>query len=186
MTAPDGRDGASRTRELLRRHEVLASGILCGVAGGVLMVATASVQATREGLAAAYPLQVIGESFVGPEALGGAAKIAFGALVHLATSAALGVLVAAVVPRDFPSACAMGVGVGLALFALMFMMSLVVPWANPGFRGAMQDIGGAWVVGHAVLGLALGASPALRRRLWSEARAPAGHAPARARTVSAP
>jgi hypothetical protein len=118
---------------------------------------------------------------VGPEALDGAAKLAFGAAVHLATAAALGVLYSAVVPRDFPTACAVGVGVGLALFALMFMMPVVVPWANPGFRGAMQAIGGAWVIAHAVFGAVLGAAPALRRWLWHErgvgVRAPAQVSP---------
>lgn len=161
--------GASRARDAMRRHEVLASGILTGIAGGIAMLAVAMIGATSQGIAAMHPLQVIGESFVGPEAFDGAAKIAFGALVHLATSVAFGILLAAIVPRDFPMASAIGVGVGFAVFALMFMMPLVVPWANPGFRRAMQGIGGSWVLAHAVFGATLGMAPALRRWFVHEA-----------------
>jgi hypothetical protein len=153
----------------MRRHEVLGSGSLCGIVGGVAMVGVAMIGATSQGMTAGHPLQVIGESFVGPEALDGAAKIAFGALVHAVTSVAFGILFAAIVPRDFPMASAIGVGVGLALLTLMFMMSLVVPWASPGFRRGMQDIGGSWVIAHAVFGVALGTNPALRRWLSREA-----------------
>ncbi len=134
------------------------------------MLAVAMIGASLQGIAAMHPLQVIGESFVGPEAFDGvAAKIAFGALIHLATSVAFGILLAAIVPRDFPMASAIGMGVGVALLTLMFMMSLVMPWANPGFRRGMQDIGGAWVIAHAVFGMALGTAPALRRWLAPEA-----------------
>jgi hypothetical protein len=155
--------GVSRARDAMRRHEVLASGIITGIAGGMVMLAVAMFGARSEELETTHALQVIGESFVGPEALDGATKIAFGALVHLTTSVAFGILLASIVPRDFPMASAIGVGVGFALFALMFMMPVVVPWANPGFRRGMQDIGGTWVLAHALFGATLGMSPALRR-----------------------
>ncbi len=148
---------------------MLASGILCGIVGGVAMVGVAMIAAKWQGVGAVHPLQVIGESFVGPEAFDSiAAKIAFGALIHLVTSLAFCILFAAIVPRDFAMASAIGVGVGSALFTLMFMMSVVVPWANPGFRRGMQDIGGTWVIAHAVFGVALGMTPAFRRWLARE------------------
>jgi hypothetical protein len=153
----------------MKRHEVLASGILSGIAGGVAMLAVAMIGANSQGIAPTYPLEVIGESFVGPQTFDGVgAKIAFGAFVHLATSVALGILLAAILPRDFETASAVGVGVGFALFTLMFMMSLVVPFVNPGFRRGMQDIGGTWVIAHAVFGAVLGMTPVLRRRLVRE------------------
>jgi hypothetical protein len=170
VAAPDRRhEATSRARDVVRSHEVVAFGILTGIAGGVAMLAIAMLGAMLEDVPVLHPLEVIGESFVGPEALEGAAKVAFGALVHLATSAALGILLAAILPRDFPGASALGVGVGFALFTLMFMMPAVVPWANPGFRGAMQDLGGTWVLAHAAYGLVVGTGPALRRRLVPEA-----------------
>jgi hypothetical protein len=165
MAAPESKNAVSRARAALMRHEVLASGALSGIAGAVAMVGVAAVSAVEQGLAPEYVLRVIGESFIGSEGLDAAAEVAYGALVHLATAAALGVLFASLVARDFPTTCAMGVGVGFALFTLGIMMSLVVPWANPGFRWQMQDIGGSWVIAHAVFGLTLGSAPALRRRL---------------------
>jgi hypothetical protein len=156
-------------RDALKRHDVLASGILCGITGAAAMVGVAAISATSEALPATHALEVIGESFVGPKALEGGAKIAFGALVHLVAAVALGVLCASIIPRDFPRASAIGAGVGFALFALMFMMILVVPWANPGFRWGMQPIGGSWVIAHAAFGAVLGMAPWLRTRLVREA-----------------
>jgi hypothetical protein len=151
------------------------------------MIVVAVVGAASQGVPAVQPLQVIGASFVGPEALEGPARIAFGALVHLGTSVAFGVVFAAIVPRDFPTASGIGVGVGWALFGLGFMMSTIVPWANPGFRGEMQDLGGTWVIAHAVFGAVLGMTPALRRRLARDPAASArlaSAAPAGARRVA--
>jgi hypothetical protein len=164
------RSAAPPLRDALKRHDVLSSGALCGIAGGAAMVGVSAISATSEGLPATHALQVIGESFVGPEALAGAAKLAFGAIVHLVASVALGILCASIIPRDFPGASAIGAGVGFGLFALMFMMILVVPWANPGFRWGMQAVGGSWVIAHAVFGVALGMAPSLRTRLVREER----------------
>jgi hypothetical protein len=159
---------ASGARGAMSRHEVLASGILTGIAGGVAMMAVAMIGAASQDLEATRALRVMGESLVGPEALGPAGKIAFGAAVHLATSIALGTLLASILARDFPMASAIGVGVSFGLGVLMVMMTLVVPLVNPGFREGMQDIGGTWVIAHAVFGAAVGMAPALRRRIVRE------------------
>jgi hypothetical protein len=170
VAALDQKQEASRARDAMKGHEVLVSGILSGIAGGVAMLGVAMIGAESQGIEPMHPVKVIGETFVGPGAFDGeATKIAFGAFVHLVVSGAFGLLVASVVPRDFPAASAVGVGVGFALFGLMFMMTLVVPWANPGFRGNMQDVGGTWIVAHAVFGVVLGTTPALRRWLAREA-----------------
>jgi hypothetical protein len=161
----------------LRRHDVLVAGISTGVLGGAAMLVAAAVSAVDQGLGAAWALDAIGATFVGPEALDGPARIAYGALVHFAVAAAFGVVFASVVARDFPTTCAMGVGVGAALFVLGIMMSLVVPWANPGFRGEMQAVGGAWVIAHAAFGLALGAAPAIRRQCTMSRTSPSQRSP---------
>jgi len=148
----------------MKNHEVLVAGILSGVMGGIAMMAVAMLASAAEGIAPLHPLATIGETFVGPDALGSvAAKVAFGALVHTVTSAAIGTVFAAIVPPDFRTGSAMGLGAGVALFAMGFMMSAIVPWANPGFRGAFQVIGGSWVIAHAVFGLTLGIVVPLRR-----------------------
>jgi hypothetical protein len=157
----------------MARHDVLASGIVSGVAGGVAMVVIAMIGAGSEDIAPMRALELIGETFVGADALSGSAKLAFGALVHLCVSVAFGIVLAGILPADFPVASAIGVGVGFALFALGLMISLVVPWANPGFRGGMQDIGGTWVIAHAVFGATLGTAPMLRRWLARGASEPA-------------
>jgi hypothetical protein len=154
----------------LRRHDAVTAAAVSSVAGAIAMLAVAMLGAAFQEISLAHPLRLIGESFVGPEALSGAPKIAFGALVHLATSLAFALLFIAIVPRDYGNASAMGVGVGFALFGLMFMMTVVVPWANPGFRSGMQEIGGTWVIAHAVFGVVLGATPAIRRSLAQVSR----------------
>jgi hypothetical protein len=141
------------------------------------MLVAAAVSAVDQGIGAAHTLEAIGATFIGPEALGGPARIAYGALVHFTFAAALGVAFASVVPRDFPTACAMGVGAGSALFVLGIAMSLIVPWANPSFRGDMQVIGGAWVIAHAAFGLALGAAPAIRRQCTMSRTSPSQRSP---------
>lgn len=165
------------------RHATLSAGLLTGLAGGLAMLAVALSGAVSQGLDALHPLRVIGETLVGPGAFeDAAAQAAFGALLHLVTAAALGVILSAAIPGDYPLASALGVGVGLTLLAFMAMMPLVVAPANPGFRGAMQDMGGTWVLAHAAYGLAIGLAPALRRRLERRAGASVpGAAPVSAR-----
>jgi hypothetical protein len=158
----------SQLRYALSGHDVLAAGTFAGVLGGIGMIVVAMIGAANQGVSPAHPLMVIGETFVGPEALAGGPKLAFGALVHVLTSAGLGVVVVALIPREYRPACAMGLAAGLVLFAMGFMMSTLVPWVNPGLRGSFQVIGGTWVVAHVVYGVTLGLAPALRRWLARE------------------
>jgi hypothetical protein len=153
----------------MKNHEVLVAGLLSGVMGGAAMMAVLVIGATAQGISPVQPLAVIGETFVGSEALDSvAAKMAFGAVVHLVTSAAFGIVFAGMVSRDFPAACAMGLGAGASLFVMGFMMSVIVPWVNPGFRAAAHAIGGTWVVAHAVFGVTLATALPLRRWISRE------------------
>jgi hypothetical protein len=145
-------------------HEGLASRVVSGVAGAFAMMAVVEAGALSEGLALARPLQVIGWTFVGPDGMGSvAASAAFGAFVHVTTAVVLALVFTAILAPDRDRTSSAGVGVGFALFALCIMMSVVVPWANPGFKGEMQAIGGTWVIAHAVYGAVLGLRPGLRR-----------------------
>lgn len=170
MAIPEeGRNGASRARWAMKNHPALASGAVSGIAGGVVMIAFVAIAAMTEGISPAQPLADIGETFIGAEALGVAAKVTLGAILHLATSAAFGIVFAGIVPREFSTQCAMGLGAGVALFAMGFMMSVVVPWVNPGFRAASHLIGGSWVIAHVLYGLTLGMALPLRRWISREA-----------------
>jgi hypothetical protein len=149
---------------------MLASGVATGVAGGLGMMFVLAIAATAHDLSPMQPWSSIGESFLGAGELDGTgAKAALGAVVHLATAAVFGVLFAAILPRDMPATCAMGLGAGLALFAMGFMMSVVVPWVNPGFREAAQVIGGSWVIAHGVFGAVAGLAAPMRRWFSREA-----------------
>lgn len=161
---------ALRAREAFTRHEVLVSGSATGLAAGVTMMAVAMLGAAVEGLTLAHPARVLGESFVDPGALDGAAKLAYGLLLHVVVSVVMGISFAALVPRDFPLASAIGIGVGYTVLVFMFiLMPLIVPWANPGFRDGMQGIGGTWIIGLSVFGTVLGTAPGLRR--WAVEKA---------------
>lgn len=174
MTTPEpGRNALPPPRRWTKRHELLAAGTLAGLAAGIAMMAVAMIGAAGQDLPPLHPLQAIGESFVGPEALDGLAKPALGALVHAATSAALGIVLAAMAPRESRTTCAVGLGLGFSLFALGFMMSTFVPWVNPGLRQELQPMGGSWVLAQAVFGVTLGIAPALRRRFAREMSRPA-------------
>jgi hypothetical protein len=157
---------ASRLHDAVARHEVLSAGVACGVAGGVAMMAVAMLSASSAGLPAARPLELIGASLAGADAAGGtAARVVFGALVHLATSAALGAVIASLVPRDFPLASAAVLATGLALLAMALLASLVVPIVSPTFLTGIQPMGGGWVIAHALYGFVLGLAPGVRRQL---------------------
>lgn len=176
MTAPRASRAAPQASD-----EGIRSSAVSGAAAAAAMIAIVEIGAVAHGMPLARPLQVIGWSLVGPDALGGLAAAAFGAAICLATSVLWALAFGALVPRDFGSTCSTGVGVGFALFAMMFMMSEVVPRANPGFRSEMQAMGGTWVVAHAVYGAVLGWTSARARRgrvLAGEARARNGEASA--------
>lgn len=158
-----------RGRDTFGRHETLVAGAATGLAAGAAMMGVAALGAAMEGLTLAHPAHVLGESFVDPGALDGAAKLSYGLFVHLGVSVVMGISYAALVPRDFPLASAIGLGVGYTLLVFMFiLMPLIVPWVNPGFRGGMQGIGGTWIIGLSVFGTVLGTAPGLRR--WGAAR----------------
>jgi hypothetical protein len=165
----EGRNAASRARDAMKDHPVLASGVLAGLAGGVAMMAFLAIAAVAAGLSPAQPLADVGESLVGTAATGAAAKVALGAILQLATSVAFAVVFAGVAPRDYTLGCAMGLGTGVALLAMGLMMSLVVPWVNPDFRAAIHVMGGSWVVAHAVYGVTIGTAVPLRRWISGEA-----------------
>jgi hypothetical protein len=180
-----GRTPTARPPDAVARHEVLSSGIACGLGAGVAMLLLAMISAALQDVSIWRPLEALGETFVGPQALPGtAAKILFGLLVHAATSAALGITFAAIAPRDMTLASGMGVGLGFSLVSVALMMMTVVPWVNPGFRQGIAVIGGTWVIAIALFGVLVGLAPALRRRLSQGATARG--APERARSGGVP
>lgn len=130
----------------------VAAGTLAGLAAGGAMAATLVVAALLAGAPALLAFEAVGAVLPGVPEGSAVAKVA-GVLAHAVVSAALGVVFAAIVPRDFPPPCLAGVGVGLALFAMGFAIGVFLP---DSFVWALHAIGGSWVIAHGVYGAVLG------------------------------
>lgn len=149
-----------------RRAGLLRTGIASGLLGGAAMAVFVLLAAAAAGMDPLLPMKAIGATFVGPEALrAGAGIVAWGVLLHAATSAAFGVLFVALFPLDLRPLGAGVLGAGYAMFVLGVMAAGVAPAVNAHFRAAAQPMGGSWVVAHVIFGCALGLSAArLARR----------------------
>jgi hypothetical protein len=164
-------DEAAFTGERVGVSDTVAGGVGAGLIAGAAMIAVAMVSAARADLAPARPLELVGATFVGREGLeAGAPALLYGALLWVVVSVALGLLFAAMIPRDFPPVSAAILGLGYSLLVLAIMSSVVLPWVNPTMRAAMPEMGGAWVIAYVVFGLALGSVAPLRQWLTLRAR----------------
>lgn len=153
-------------RQPAARDDLVSAGIAGGLFAGAVMMAFAAVAAASGGLPPSRPLELVAATFAGRAALeGGVTVLLAGALLWAAVSAALGLLYAGVVPRDFPFASAALLGLGYSFFLVGIMMSVVLPRVNPVMRAEMPAMGGAWVLAYGVFGVALAGIPMLRRRM---------------------
>jgi hypothetical protein len=133
------------------RGAVVAGGV-AGLAGGGAMAGALVIAALAVDAPALVAFHAIGDVVPGLEDGSAAATIA-GILAHAAVSAALGVVFAGLTPRDFSPACTAGVGVGYALLVMGLSIGLLLPES---FVRELHEIGGSWVIAHAVYGAALG------------------------------
>lgn len=146
-------------RELVARSDLLVGGVVGGLLAGTAMLAWCVAAG-----GVARPLELAAAAFFGSDALeGGAAVLVAGGLLWAATSVALALPFAWVVPRDFPFASAAIMGIGYSFFAMAFATSVVLPRVNPLMRAEMPETGGAWVLAYVVFGVGLGLIPRLRR-----------------------
>jgi hypothetical protein len=158
-------------RQAAARSELLYAGITGGLFAGAAMMAFAVIAAASGGLTASRPLELVAATFLGRAALeGGAMVLLSGALLWAVVSAALGLLYAVVVPRNFEFSPAAVMGVGYSFFLIAIMTTSVLPSVNPTMRAEMPAMGGAWVLAYGVFGVALGVIPMLRRRMAARAR----------------
>lgn len=155
---------ASFVRGRASRHELLLGGVLGGVLAGAAAMAWVALSAAIAGRPPWRPLALVAASVTGEQALdGGAAVVLGGATLWAATSAALALPYAAVVPRGFPFASAALIGVGYSLTVMAVVTTLVLPRVNPLMRAEMPASGGAWVLAYAIYGVVIGVIPRLRR-----------------------
>jgi hypothetical protein len=164
-------DDVAVPRDRARTNDVLAGGGGAGLVAGAAMIAFMMAAAAAAGLGPAWPLELTAGTLMGADALErGAAAALLGLLIWAVVSAALGVLFAALTPRDYSFASAAVVGLGYALLVMPIMVTLVLPRVNPTMRAEMPATGGAWVLAYAVFGVLLGLVPRFRRRFAALAR----------------
>lgn len=164
-------DDVAVPRERARANDALVGGGSAGLLAGALMLAFMVAAAATAGLTPAWPLKLTAGTLMGPDALEeGAAAALLGLVLWAVVSTALGILFAAITPRDYSFPSAAVVGLGYALLVMPIMVTLVLPRVNPTMRAEMPAAGGAWVLAYAVFGLLLGLVPRFRRRFAALAR----------------
>jgi hypothetical protein len=152
-------------------NDAVAGGLAAGVLAGAAMIVWAVASAALADLAPTRWMEVAGATLTGGDAGDeGPHFLLAGALLWLAVSAALGLLFAAMIPRDYPFVSAAILGVGYSFGVLAIMASSVLPRVNPALRAEMTQTGGAWVLAYVAFGLVLGVVPALRQRFARAAR----------------
>ena len=142
----------------------LEAGAVTGASGAVLMLAVLMVQAAVTGYGALFPLNLIGATFRGPEALvGGAGVMLTGLFLHAIVSLIFGTLFSIAVIRRPHLAPTIVVGIGYGLLILLFMTYVVLPYANPMMRQRVIATPGAWFFSHVAFGLGVGMAPLIKR-----------------------
>jgi hypothetical protein len=146
-------------------NDFLYASVIGGIVSGAAMLAFLVANAARADLHPLRPLVLTAAMFGGEAAEPGPGSLVLAGLLWAVVSVGLALLYAAMVPRYFPIASAAMIGVGYVFFVLMAMNSWVLPSLNPQMREGLQETGGAWVLAYFVFGVALGAIPAIRRRI---------------------
>ncbi len=142
----------------------LEAGAVTGAIGGVLMMTTLVAQAAITGYGALFPLNLIGATFRGPEALvGGTGVMLSGLLLHAVASLVFGTMFSMAVLRRPGLAPTMVMGIAYGLLILLFMTYVVLPYANPIMRQRVIGAPGAWFLSHVAFGLGVGMAPLIKQ-----------------------
>jgi len=145
----------------------ILAGPVAGIVGGLVMAAFLVFAAVAQGMEPLAALEPMGATFRDAEARGGGAgPVLYGVLLHLAVSALVGLLFAMVLPRDLAPGSAGVICVGLAFMVMGIMTSAIVPAVNPTLQARFRELGGSWVIAHALFGFTVGyACQRIRRGL---------------------
>lgn len=139
---------------------IITGGAAAGIIGGIVMAMFEMMYTGMTSGNFMMPLRLMGATFAGPHALvGGMGVLMWGMIVHLMTSAVLGIVFAWVVGPNFSGGAAVGLGVGYGIVVMLVMTFLVVPWANPTMSARIPMMMFAWVIGHILYGMCLGLAP---------------------------
>jgi hypothetical protein len=150
--------------------EILGAGLVSGLAGGLLLVATTIVVAAVMGAPPADFARGVSAVFRGSAAMrGGVGDVVLGLAVHAAVAVAAASVFAWLVGRTTSKGKALlsALVYGAVLWAVM--PYLVVRAAAPALEARMQVAPWwVWLVAHLLYALPLALSPALQRRIGRE------------------
>ena len=162
----DERGVSSAARETPYWADLFEVGAAAGGTGGLLMLAWWMTQAAATGYGALFPLNLVGATFRGPEALvGGASVRLYGLLLYAVTAVLFGTMFSAAVTRKTRLASSLVAGIAYGLLILLLMNYVVLPYANPIMRQRVIGDPGGWFFSHVAFGLGVGLAPFMKRRL---------------------
>lgn len=144
------------------RDEIVVPGAVGGVVAGMSAMTLALLASAISGAGLLRPLELVGAAlFRDPgDARGGGAVVA-GLVLHLLTSAALGIIYNALVPRGVSYAQAALFGLLFGAFVFVFVTWLVLPWLD---RLLFESVPAVWsLVYHLIFGAIVPLAVALRR-----------------------
>lgn len=144
-------------------RKVIALGVRAGLTGGLLMAVFAMIYTAATGSGVWLPLQLIGASFSGVDAAGGDGVVIAGALLHLFTSAVLGVAFAVFPARDRRGSSAFLAGIGYGLAAFVLMTFVVLPSVDSTMLSRIAMMPAMWLAAHVLFGMGVGAVLALHK-----------------------
>ncbi|MGH7710739.1 MAG: hypothetical protein ACREOG_05620 [Gemmatimonadaceae bacterium] len=150
-------------------RDILIVGAGVGLTAGLSMALWAILTSVWHGLGLLASFEMIGATFLGPDATPhGWVSALYGVVVHSATAAAFGVLFAALVPPTASSHFATKAGLAFALAILLAMTFVVTPIVNPVLRHGVDAIPKSWIIQHAIFGLSIGLLPRYWRYYYAE------------------
>jgi hypothetical protein len=147
-------------------RDVVAAGAATGLLAGVFMALVAMVKSAILELGVWLPMKQIAAVFWGVEALiGGAGAAAVGALIHLAVSAAWGILFAAMVGPRTRGGTALAFGLAYGALVWMVMAFFVLPLVNPVMSARTELITFPFFLYHLIFGAVLALIPLAQANL---------------------
>lgn len=144
--------------------EIVVAGGVAGVLAGGGMAVFLMVYGGATGIGAFTPLKLLGATFFRHDALTrpGLGVVFWGLVLHLAISAAIGILYAALVKPGMDPMPAVAGGIVFALLVWVVMTFAILPLVDPAMRAASSDMSMGWFGAHVVYGAVVGIAQQLR------------------------
>ena len=162
------------TKELIiqplpTNRDTVIVGAVAGLTAGLAMALWGILTSISHGLDLLASFQMIGATFLGPNATEpGLGMTLYGVVLHAAASAAFGILFTMFLPQNSTPKFASSAGLGFGMAILLVMTFVVTPIINPVLRHTVESLPKSWVIQHALFGLTLGIVPMLWRMYRDE------------------